>query len=198
MAGIIGTLEKFEISGAEPFAVYLERLDLFCEANGITEAAKKKAVFLSGVGVETYKLVRNLCTPQEPKSKTLTELTEMLKKHLAPDPNVILERFRFNKRDRKDGESVADYIAELRNLSRDCEYGDKLDEMIRDRLVCGICDVSVQKKLLQAKDLDFPKAQKLALSAEASVKESKSLTHGSNSEMQLHKVDTTSGNQRTV
>jgi len=198
MAGIIGTLEKFEISGAEPFAVYLERLDLFCEANGITEAAKKKAVFLSGVGVETYKLVRNLCTPQEPKSKTLTELTEMLKKHLAPDPNVILERFRFNKRDRKDGESVADYIAELRNLSRDCEYGDKLDEMIRDRLVCGIGDVSVQKKLLQAKDLDFPKAQKLALSAEASVKESKSLTHGSNSEMQLHKVDTTSGNQRTV
>ena len=143
MAGLIGSLDKFEINGAEPFTVYLERLELFCEANGITEAVKKKAGFLSGVGIETYKLVRNLCTPDEPKTKTLAEIIALLKKHLAPDPNIILERFKFNKRDRKEGELVADYIAELRNLARDCEYADKLEEMLRDRIVCGIGDVAV-------------------------------------------------------
>ena len=202
MAGIIGTLDKFEINGTEPFTVYLERLELFCEANGITEAAKKKAVFLSGVGIDTYKLVRNLCTPAEPKTKSLAEIIVLLKNHLAPDPNSILERFKFNKRDRKDGESVADYIAELRNLSRDCEYGDQLEEMLRDRLVCGIGDVNVQKKLLsEGKTLDFTKAQAIALSSEASAKHSKSLSHGASGESQIHKVDNTanySGKKATI
>ena len=47
MAGIVGTLDKFEIGGSEPFDVYTERLDFFCDANAITDAGKKKAVFLS-------------------------------------------------------------------------------------------------------------------------------------------------------
>ena len=54
---IIGSLDKFEIGGSEPFEVYKERVDLFCSANGITEAVKMKAVFLSSIGVSTYKLI---------------------------------------------------------------------------------------------------------------------------------------------
>ena len=33
--------------------------------------------------------------------------------HLHPTPNVIAERYRFYKRDRKNGESVAMYVSEL-------------------------------------------------------------------------------------
>ena len=58
--------------------------------------------------------------------------------HENPKRNLIVERSQFNMRSRKRGESVSQYMAELRRLSQYCEYGDSLDSMLRDRLVCGI------------------------------------------------------------
>ena len=58
--------------------------------------------------------------------------------HENPKRNLIAERSQFNMRSRKRGESVSQYMAELRRLSQYCEYGDSLDSMLRDRLVCGI------------------------------------------------------------
>ena len=47
--------------------------------------------------------------------------------------------------------------------------------MIRDRLVCGINHVGIQRKLLAEKSLDFDKAYALALSIEAAERDSKDL-----------------------
>ena len=58
--------------------------------------------------------------------------------HQNPKPYVIMERFKFNKRDRGPSETVAQYIAALRRLSEHCNYGTVLEDMLRDRLVCGI------------------------------------------------------------
>ena len=58
--------------------------------------------------------------------------------HENPKRNLIAERSQFNMRSRKRGESVSQYMAELRRRSQYCEYGDSLDSMLRDRLVCGI------------------------------------------------------------
>ena len=63
-----------------------------------------------------------------------------------------MQRFRFNSRSRHSGESVAAYLAELRRLAEHCNYGDTLDLMLRDRLVWGINDGGIQKKLLQESD----------------------------------------------
>ena len=35
---------------------------------------------------------------------------------------------------------MSTYVAELRRLSQHCEFGASLDDMLRDRLVCGISD----------------------------------------------------------
>ena len=48
-------------------------------------------------------------------------------------------------------------MAELRQLPEDCEFGDNLETMLRDRLEGGITDTQIQKKLLQEKELDFKK-----------------------------------------
>lgn len=63
-------------------------------------------------------------------------------------PLVIAERFHFHQRLQAVGESIADYIAELRRLTTHCEYGAHLDEALRDRLVCGLRNMSIQKKLV--------------------------------------------------
>ena len=73
-----------------------------------------------------------------------------------------MQRFKFNTKTRKDTESVATYVAELKRLDEYCEFGDKLDEMVRDHLVCGVNDICIQKRLLQESKLTYDKAFELA------------------------------------
>ncbi|RXN04917.1 putative protein K02A2.6-like protein [Labeo rohita] len=49
-----------------------------------------------------------------------------------------MQRFKFNSRNRQPNETVADYVAVLRELAQHCNYGEKLKEMLCDRLVGGI------------------------------------------------------------
>ena len=81
-----------------------------------------------------------------------------------------MQRFRFNSRARKAGESVAAYVAELRRLAQHCNYGDTLDKMLRDRIVYGINDKVIQKKLLQETDLTYARAISLAQGFETAVR----------------------------
>ena len=60
------------------------------------------------------------------------------------------------------------YVAELRRLSEHCGFGtaEQLDAMLRDRLVVGVQDARVQKRLLAEPDLKFKKAFELAQAME--------------------------------
>ena len=79
----------------------------------------------------------------------------------------MVSRFNFNKRNRKENETVTEYVRELRRLAKECQYGNQLNNMLRDRLAVGVNDEAIQKRLLsETEDLTFDKALKLALSIE--------------------------------
>ena len=182
---LFGHIDKFDANGKEIFSNYLERLEFYFLANDISDDGKKKAIFLSSVGSETYKLIRDLCTPDAPTSKNFTDICSLLNEHLNPEPNVIVERYTFYSRTRKENESVADYVAQLRHLSRHCNFRD-LNDNIRDRIVCGVNNSQIQQKLLSVGNaLTLDKALKLAISIETASKNAKSI-HG---ETPIHKVD---------
>ena len=117
---------------AETISSYLERINLFMAASG-TADDKKVAVLLSSVGLAAYTVLRDLCRPELPETQTLAALTELLEKHYKAKPLVIAERFYFGQRNQKEGESIAEYVAELRRLSAYCEYEEFLPQAIRDR-----------------------------------------------------------------
>ena len=62
---------------------------------------------------------------------------------------VIAEHFHFHKRNQAAGESVAQFIAELRRLARYCEFKTFLNEALRDRFVCGLSSKAIQNSLLK-------------------------------------------------
>ena len=132
----IGQLAEFD-AASDTVSAYVERAQLFFEANDVAEA-KRVAVFLSVIGGSTYKLLRDLLAPTLPKEKTLDEIVDTLKQHYEPKPVVIAERFRFHRRQQAAGETVKDYVAELRRLATHCEFGSFLNEALRDRFVCGL------------------------------------------------------------
>ena len=43
---------------------------------------------------------------------------------------------------------MSTYVSELRSLAEHCNFGAMLDLMLRDRLVCGINDDAIQRRLL--------------------------------------------------
>ena len=56
------------------------------------------------------------------------------------------------------------------------DFQNTLEEMLRDRLVCGINDEQIQRRLLVESSLDFKKAMKLATSTETAAKNARDLT----------------------
>ena len=51
---------------------------------------------------------------------------------------MIAERFKFNSHVRNANESISMIVAELRKLTEHCEYGDSLNDMLRDRLLISV------------------------------------------------------------
>ena len=54
------------------------------------------------------------------------------------------------------------YVSELRGLAQFCNFGESLDTMLRDRLVCGINDEAIQRRLLMEATLTLKKALEVA------------------------------------
>ena len=74
----------------------------------------ESASFLSSVGARTYTLLRSLLHPDKPGEKQFADICATLEVHFHPKPSATMQRFKFNSRSRQPGESVANYVAELR------------------------------------------------------------------------------------
>ena len=119
---------------------YIERLQFYFKANGITDGDVQKAIFITVISARTYELLKSLLQSQSPQEDdvTLKTMTDKLGEHFSPRPSPITQRYKFHTRVRKPDETVATYVAELRAIGEYCAFGDSLNAMIRDRLVRGI------------------------------------------------------------
>ena len=173
------TLERIDEfdSKAEEWSQYQMRLEYYLQANGVTDADKKKAVLITVVGRDNFKLMRSLIQPAEPKDKTFKQLVECMQKHFEPKPSESMQRLKFHSRSRRQGETVAAFVSELRAIAKDCNFGSKeqLEVMLRDRMVCGIANEKIQTKLLAEKNLTYETALSLSLSMEGAEKGVKEL-----------------------
>ena len=159
---------------------YLERMEMHFIANDVAEseenAAKRKAILLSSIGSDAYRILKDICFPTAPTAKSYTELTNELKKHFKPKRLAVAERFRFNTVQQQPGQTVSEFVAQLKKLSTYCEYtGDQLKESLRDRFICGLRSEGIQKKLL-AKTYTFERAVEIAIAEEAATKDIKEMS----------------------
>lgn len=98
---------------------------------------------------------------------------KLLSSHYGKSKSTVIERFNFYKRDQHEGETVKEYILELKKLSSTCEFGTFLKEALRDKLVCGVHNSSIQKRLLaEDSKLEFDKACSIAEAMETAISQS--------------------------
>ena len=66
-------------------------------------------------------------------------------------------------------------MAALQKLAEKCEFGEFIDQELRDKLVCGIWNETIQRKLLTEKELIAARAYELARGMEAAYQQSTQL-----------------------
>lgn len=144
---------------------YSERFGFFLQAHGVIDLTKQKAIFFASCGNDLYQLVKTLIFPQKLDQVTLDVIVEKLNNHFRPRPNEIVESYKFHMRNQAKDESMQDYIAALRKMTRYCNFLD-LERTLRDRLVCGVIDVKLQERFLSKANLEYSTAVEMALQAE--------------------------------
>ena len=152
-----GGLGEFDEEKDE-WSDYQERLDQLFIAKDVEEEEKKKAILLSSCGRSAYRLIKKLLLPKKVAEETYKNICDKLNAYFNPKPSEIVQRFRFYKRDRRDGEPISEFVAELRHLSNGCEFADTLNKMLRDRLVLGVNDAALQQRLLEEPALTYESA----------------------------------------
>ena len=67
-----------------------------------------------------------------------------MRKYCTSETNIIYERYLFINRSQEASESIDTYATTLCTKAASCEFGALHDDLIRDRIVCGIRDNSVR------------------------------------------------------
>ena len=153
-----GSLGEFKPTKGD-WSTYLARLNYYFEANDVQSPAKQRAILLSASGDEAFQLIRSLAAPRDPGDFTFKELAQKMTDHFNPKKSAAVRRYKFNTRVRQPGETVATYVAELKKLAERCGFtGEELSNMLCDRLICGISDLRMQRRLLAEPDVNYEKA----------------------------------------
>ncbi|KAL0860049.1 hypothetical protein ABMA27_010364 [Loxostege sticticalis] len=127
----IGSIEPYNF-GSNNWDAYVRRVKQFIALNNIADTLHV-ATLVTVVGAECYELMCDLCSPTTPESKSFVDLVRLVKEHLEPDRSEIAERHIFRPRTQRQGESVREYLQSLKHLAKTCNFGDKLEENLRDQ-----------------------------------------------------------------
>ncbi|UYV81904.1 K02A2.6-like [Cordylochernes scorpioides] len=145
-----------------------------------TELNKKdnnviRATFLSLIGKYCFNVFLNLDLKEDEKN-SLPKIIEALDNHFTPQKNVIYERYIFNTSNQEENEGIDSYTNRLRGLASSCEYDILTEELIRDRIVLGIKDNRVRKKLLMEPKLNLSSVIDICRTAEVTEQQITKLT----------------------
>ncbi|UYV73002.1 K02A2.6-like, partial [Cordylochernes scorpioides] len=156
-----------------------------------TELNKKdnnviRAAFLSLIGKDCFNVFLNLDLKEDEKN-SLPKIIEALNNHFTPQKNVIYERYIFNTSNQEENEGIDSYTNRLRGLASSCEYDILTEDLIRDRIVLGIKNNRVRKKLLMEPKLNLSSAIDICRTAEVTEQQITKLTGQESEDMKWNK-----------
>ena len=167
---------------------YHERLLQFFIANDVVDEQKKRALLLTSLSMEQYRLLTNFYAPASPTTITFDALCARLKQHFVPTKIEIAEVFKFYQRKQHQNESVKSFLADLQFKAKDCNFGDFLNRALRDAFVIGLQDQRVQAKLFTVQDLKLDNAVNIA----------EGMENAMNQTQQIRRPDTSNGSSGSV
>lgn len=165
MSNIIGNLPSFDHDGQD-WPIFKGRLLQFIRLNSV-KTENKSALLLTHLSDNSYRLARNLLHPDVLEEVKFEDLVGKLDKHFTPKRCVFADREKFYEAKKSDGENVEAWAARVRGLAVNCEFGEALDVLLRDRFILGLAPCRERDRLFEedASKLTFARALEIAQQA---------------------------------
>ena len=107
------------------------------------------ALLLHVLGNHALKIYNGFNFASTEDNRTVAEILEKFDQFAIGEINEIYECYVFNNRNQHESETFESYLATLRTLIKSCKYCDNcIESLLRDRIVLGIRNASIQKLLL--------------------------------------------------
>ena len=116
------------------------------------------------VGLDAYRSFEQDLSAKE--KDDFNVLITKFNEYFLPQKNTIFERWKFLSCKQREVQTYQDFFTELKIKLRTCDYGDRKDEFLRDKIVLSIKDKKIMQELLLMKDLTSEKAIAVCRSAE--------------------------------
>ena len=160
--------ETFKFKTPEDWPKWIRRFERFRCASGLDKKSQEIQVntLVYSMGDEADDILTSFHLSSEDKAK-YDVVKEKFEGYFVKRRNVIFERAKFNQRRQEPGEPVDSFITSLHCLAEHCGCGDLHNQMIRDRIVVGLQDISLSEKLQLDPDLTLEKAVTAARQKEA-------------------------------
>nr|CAI5835582.1 unnamed protein product [Callosobruchus analis] len=149
--------ERFNFSTPAAWPAWRKRLERYMSVSGQLQKSEKEKIdiLLYIMGEEAEEIILQL----EKEPANFQEALTSLDKFFIPRRNIIYERYKFNLRVQKPGESVDAFITSLHSLAEHCNYGTLKEELIRDRIVAAERQLketlTLQQCVLEAKQAEL-------------------------------------------
>lgn len=110
-------------------------------------AQRKAALLRVSLGTEGYRIYSSLATDSR---KPYNAAVARLATHFGHPASAIFNRAQFTRRQQRPGESIAQYVATLRELAAKCEFAaEQMNERVRDQFVAWAHSDRIRERLLQ-------------------------------------------------
>ena len=137
---------------------FKQRLTLYMEAINMDRKPDKRkiAVLLTVVGPESIDVFNTLSlTDGEPDN--VAAVIHKFDQYFTPRINETYERYAFRTHLQHEGETIEQYVIDLKHKAKTCNYWILGKSLIRHHIVLGTLNLKAKEKLLSNDDLDLEK-----------------------------------------
>ncbi|KAF0764620.1 Uncharacterized protein FWK35_00011319 [Aphis craccivora] len=176
---------SFDLSGsniAEKWKLFKQRFDIYLMASNqqTCEEKRKVALMLHCLGSEILPVYNSFEFNKVNDAAKYNAVINKFDEYFIPKKNIVYEQHMLFTRDQKTGESIDEYVKELRLLAASCEFGELIDTLIRGRLIYGLIDNKIKERLLKEGNIGLEKVLDVCRSDEVVRKQMSARNNGTN------------------
>ncbi|XP_053685545.1 uncharacterized protein LOC128735085 [Sabethes cyaneus] len=160
---LIGSVDHY-IRGSS-FSSYLERLGFLYQLNNVPEE-RKRSLFITLSGTVVFDELKLLYPGQDLNTISYDEMVNRLKERFDKTEPNMMYRYKFHNRDQGIEESAENYILAIKLLGENCGFGEHKTEAIKDRIILGLRNEELKKKLLMKDGLTLEEVEQVVVRTE--------------------------------
>ncbi|XP_023234168.1 uncharacterized protein LOC111633777 [Centruroides sculpturatus] len=157
---------SMDTSNPENRSLWKQRFDIYATAIDLPAKSipQQRAILLHIIGEKGLEIYINFHLEENATNPTVDEILTKFTDHFQPYKNIIYSRYVIFSLVQNPGQTVDEFVTELRTKAQECDFDTLTESLIRDRIVLGTRDDSIRQKMLQDPTLTLAKAIDMARS----------------------------------